>query len=79
MPAKKKPTYVVATQTTITSLDGMRYVVNKGDMYDKTHPIVKKLGGFVPLEDYLARSGRIVETATAAPGETRDVAAPKKK
>ena len=78
MPAKKKPTYVVATQTTITSVNGIRYVVNKGDVYSKNDPIVKKIGGFVEVEEYVARGGRIVESATAAPGEARNVSIPKK-
>ncbi len=73
MVAKK---YVVSTTTSITTVNGQRVVVREGDLYDATHPLVKQLGHFVSPEEYARRHGTLVESATAAPGEKRNVTIP---
>ena len=74
MVAKK---YVVSTTTSITTVNGQRVIVREGDVYDKAHPLVKQLGHFVTPDEYARQRGTLVESATAAPGETRNVTIPK--
>ncbi len=68
--------WVVSTTTSIVTVKGQRVIVREGDMYDKANPLVKRLGHFVTPEEYAKRTGTLVESATAAPGEKRNVTIP---
>lgn len=78
MATTKKPKLKVATTTVITSEDGHRVAVHRGDTYPANHKLVKKLKGvFVDPDEWARMTGNtVVEQATAAPGEVRNVKAP---
>lgn len=66
--------------TGVVYLDGNRVHLNPSNraVYPADHPLVRKFPGmFKEVEPVTGRSApRKVEQATAAPGETRDVAVP---
>ena len=79
MAASKKQTWLSATETVVVwDDDGVRSMVTKGDLYEPNHWIVKRLGRdfFITSDELALRQGRVVEQATAAPGETRNVKVP---
>lgn len=68
----------VAIATLITSVDGARVQIRRGDVYPASHPLVKRFKHeFVTPAEYARRTGTLVEQATAAPGEKRNVSIPK--
>jgi len=71
--------YVYATSTVVTYIEGKRQVVYAGSMYDPKDPVVKRVGGFVSQDEWGRMNGMVVEQATAAPGEARNVKIPTKK
>lgn len=81
MAAAKKMKLVIATETVITSEDGYRVAVHRGDAYPANHKLVKRLKGvFVDPEEWARMTGSVaVEQATAAPGEVRNVSKPEEK
>jgi len=75
--AKKSEKVVIATVSLATSIGGHRKSINEGQMYPVSDPLVKKFKDcFVSPEEYARLSGVIVEQATAAPGEKRNVQIP---
>lgn len=78
MAAAKKPKYKIARDTVVTSGDGRRVLITRGDTYLASDPLVKRLKGvFVDPDEYARLTGVMVEQATAAPGEVRNVSKPK--
>ena len=77
--------YVVATQTMHVGTVNGTVTIAKGQRVDSKESYVKNaaIGMFVPADDYVVANDpvvhRAVEAATAAPGETRNVAKPAKK
>ena len=76
--AGKAKKWVVATTTVHTVIDGLKVTVHRGDTYESTDPVVKQTKVFVSQTEWARMNGRLVESATAAPGEVRNVAPPKK-
>ena len=75
--ASKKPSYVVAAASVSTVQNGRRQFVSEGQHYRTDDPLVKNRPDlFISLTEYARRQGRTVETATAAPGEVRNVTPP---
>ena len=78
MAAKKPKKYVVATATVHTVMDnGVPFTVHRGDTYESDHPAVKRTGVFVSQDEWARMNGTLVESASAAPGEVRNVTPPK--
>ena len=74
---KKNLTYLVAASSASTTIDGIRMFISQGQTFSSTHPAVKQFPSlFVEPAEYARRTGQLVEQATAAPGEVRNVAIP---
>jgi len=79
MVAKKKQELVATAAAVVWDDDRVRYQIKEGDIYDASHWIVKRMGTkfFITPSELAIRQGRVVvEQATAAPGETRNVKVP---
>ncbi len=68
--ATQKPTLLVAREGFVGGLDGKDIYIEKGDLVEADHPIVKKWPELfeAPLLRFPVRG---IEQATAAPGEKR--------
>lgn len=74
---KKNPTYLVAVDSVSTTVNGIRMFITQGTTYRSDDPVVKQIPSlFVEPAEYARRRGSLVEQATAAPGEVRNVAPP---
>lgn len=69
--------YAVST-TSITNTGGVAFTLHRGEVWDADDPLVKQRPGFFSPLPVIARVSagegwRIVEQATAAPGERRKI------